>query len=250
MPPPSDAHGDCDENATAAPGDRRLDGLRFADRACYLTDQDLLVAADLHVGKDAASDVAFPLGEAADLTDRFAALLDRFEPATAVLAGDVLHSFSTVPQAAADTLDALRATARDRGVDVHALRGNHDAMLDACWADPVRDEYHAGDAVVCHGHVEPSTPAARYVVGHDHPVIRIEGSRHPCALLGTYRGADVVMLPAFTRLAAGCVVNRQRATDFQSPLVTDADALRPVVRDDGADETHCFPPLGSFRQLL
>jgi len=37
--------------------------------------------------------------------------------------------------------------------------------------------------------------------------------------------------------------------DFRSPLVTDADALRPIVRDPDGGETLRFPPLGEFRRL-
>jgi hypothetical protein len=58
------------------------------------------------------------------------------------------------------------------------------------------------------------------------------------------------MLPAFNRLAAGAEVNGMAARDFQSPLVRDADALRPVVWDPDADEALSFPPLGEFRRLL
>jgi hypothetical protein len=58
------------------------------------------------------------------------------------------------------------------------------------------------------------------------------------------------MLPAFSRVAAGVSVNGMRARDFQSPLVTDADSLRPVVWDQGRHEALTFPPLGRFRELL
>jgi hypothetical protein len=91
-----------------------------------------------------------------------------------------------------------------------------------------------------------------YLVGHDHPAISIEGRKRPCFLYGpdSYRGGDVLMLPAFSRLAAGATVNGMRTSDFQSPLVTDADALRPVVYDPDREEALSFPPLGEFRRLL
>jgi hypothetical protein len=41
-----------------------------------------------------------------------------------------------------------------------------------------------------------------------------------------------------------------RTADFDSPLVTDADAFRPFVWDADAQETLRFPPLGEFRDLL
>jgi metallophosphoesterase superfamily enzyme len=104
--------------------------------------------------------------------------------------------------------------------------------------------------VVCHGHEQPDVGGDRYVIGHDHPVIEIEGTRRPCFLWGPeeYRGSDLLMLPSFTRLAAGVPVDRLASRGFQSPLVTDGNALQPIVAD--GDEPLEFPPLGEFRSLL
>ncbi|UPV73278.1 metallophosphoesterase [Halorussus limi] len=233
---------------------------QFRDRAVYLPAEDALVVADLHVGRDAASAVELPLGERTDLTDRLADLLAAFDPATVVVAGDLLHAFDRVPAGVAETVAALRETVADAGADLVVVRGNHDAMLDAVSdelaADSGRvstpDEFRVGDTLVVHGHAAPEASADRYVVGHDHPAIEIEGSRHPCLLYGpgTYRGGDVLMVPAFNRLAPGTTVNGMRARDFQSPVVRDADALRPVVWDADRGETLSFPPLGEFRRML
>ena len=109
-----------------------------------------------------------------------------------------------------------------------------------------------GGVVVCHGHEPPETEAGTYVIGHDHPAIEIEGQRRPCYLYGpdVYEGADVLMVPALTELAAGVVINRMSARDFQSPLVADSGTLRPIVRDEDVDETLWFPPLSEFRSML
>ncbi|WP_458185472.1 metallophosphoesterase [Haladaptatus sp. NG-WS-4] len=227
-----------------------MEDAEFADRAAYLPGADALVLADLHVGKDATSSIEFPLGERRDLTSRFGALLDRFAPSEVVLAGDVLHAFDRIPDDVPDTLADLRTLAEEAGATLVAVRGNHDSMLDeltdAC------DEYRlADDTLVCHGHAEPTTDAPRYVVGHDHPAIEIEGRRRPCYLWGsnTFSDSDVLVLPAFTRLATGTVVNGMRGNDFQTPFVTSSDPLRPIVSDD-AGETYRFPPLGQFREML
>jgi len=224
---------------------------RYRDRAVYLPGADALVVADVHVGRDAASAVELPLGERADLTGRLADLLDAFAPGEVVVAGDLLHAFDRVPEGVTETLDRLRAAVADAGADLTVVRGNHDGMLDALDVT-ARDAHRIGDAVVCHGHERPEVDADRYVVGHDHPAIEIEGKRRPCALYGpgAFRGGDLLMLPAFNRLAPGSTVNGMRAGDFMSPLVTDADALRPVVRDEDRGETLEFPPLGEFRRLL
>ncbi|ESP89311.1 metallophosphoesterase [Candidatus Halobonum tyrrellensis] len=240
----------------------------FRDRAVYLRAADALVVADLHVGRAEASDVTVPLDEAGDLRGRLAALLDRFDPAEAVFAGDVLHAFDRASAAAERSLRDLGDACREAGARPVVLRGNHDTMLEGAWSGAVRDAYElrpaddagdGGDAtrgpvVVRHGHEAPpdDEDAGLYVVGHDHPAIDVEGRRRPCYLYAeaAYRGADVLMLPAFTRLAGGAEVNGMTARDFRSPFVADADAFRPLVRAEEDDETLTFPPLGAFRRLL
>jgi putative SbcD/Mre11-related phosphoesterase len=240
---------------------------QFRDRAVYLPGEDALVVADLHVGRDAASALELPLGEPEDLTERLADLLATFDPAEVVVAGDLLHAFDRVPEGVEETVAVLRKTVGDAGAELVVVRGNHDSMLSSLLGrldSAVHDEYRVGDTLVHHGHAEPEKgkvsgsedgdrdEVTRYVVGHDHPAIEIEGTRHPCLLYGpgTYRGADVLVLPAFNRLAPGTTVNGMWTSDFQSPVVTDADALRPVVWDDDSAEMLSFPPLGEFRRLL
>lgn len=234
-------------------GTIELGGLRLClrDRALALPDADALVLADLHVGRAEASNVDLPLGERADLHDRLVALLDRFDPATVVFAGDVLHTFSEATARARASLDSLADACRARGARPVPVAGNHDTMLGSVWGGRVREAYRLSDGtLVCHGHTEPDATAPRYVVGHDHPAIEIAGQRHPCLLYGAgvYRGADLFVLPAFSALAAGVVVNEMRASEFDSPLVRRTDALRPVVEE--GNEALPFPPLGAFRRLL
>jgi putative SbcD/Mre11-related phosphoesterase len=227
-----------------------LSDLQVRDRAAMIG--DVLVVADLHVGRRAASNVEFPVGEGADMVERFEALCAHFEPAEIVVAGDLLDSFDTVPRLVEETLGGLRAAARSAGARMIVTPGNHDTMLDAVWAGPTTHEYRLDETVICHGHVEPETDARRYVVGHDHPTITIQGQNRPCYLAGNdvFDGADLVMLPSFNRLISGVTVNGMSAADFMSPLVRDADALAPIVRDEDGGETLQFPPLGTFRHRL
>jgi putative SbcD/Mre11-related phosphoesterase len=249
-----------------------VDWIEFLDRAVFLPATGTLVLADTHVGRDEASEVEFPLGESADLEDRLTALLSACEPDEVVIAGDVLHRFDRASYGIADRLRTLTEACRDAGASPVLVAGNHDAMLDSVWdgevhgdyriegVDPTRPDY---DALVCHGHEEPDLDATDdsdaggetpgcYVIGHDHPTIDIEGQRRPCFLFGesVYRDRDVLMLPAFTSLAAGVEINGMRASDFQSPLIRRVNELRPVVYDADAGESLAFPELGRFRRLL
>jgi putative SbcD/Mre11-related phosphoesterase len=251
--------------------------LQYRDRAVYI--HDTLVLADLHFGKGAASTVEFPLGAGEDAVDRLAALCEQFDPAEVVLAGDVFHSFDYVPDEAERALRAVSRTVREAGARLVVLEGNHDTMLGSVYDGDLYDEYElstdegdlesggsdtdsdSGDTnatgettVVCHGHEEPEAQADRYVVGHDHPAIEIEGQKRPCFLVGAgaYRGADVVVVPAFNRLVEGVSVNGRIGTARPelSPMVTGVAAFRPVVYDEASEETLEFPPLGQFDRML
>jgi hypothetical protein len=250
----------------------------YRDRAVYLSDPDVLVVADLHLGRAESSNVDFPLGEGPDVVDRADALLDRFEPGTVVLAGDVLDAFGRVPVTVERALDSLQATIADAGADLVVTPGNHDAQLPIVYDGPSPDEYRLDDGtIVCHGHERPTVEAHRYVIGHDHPAIEIEGKRRPCYLYGqgvfdagggagdgnggvaenggsgesgTDGPADVLVLPAFNRLIRGVALNGTLAADLQSPFVRRLEAFHPVVRDEDGDETLRFPPLGELRSHL
>ncbi|SEW02507.1 metallophosphoesterase family protein [Halobacterium jilantaiense] len=226
------------------------DWVEFARRAAYFPAADALVFADVHVGRDAASDVALPLGEHEDLLDRLRAHLDDFEPGRVVLAGDLLHVHGSVPDGVRDTVDDLRAAIEASGATLDVLEGNHDTMLDAVGVDAVDHAELSDGTVVAHGHEPPPRDASRYVVGHQHPAVEIEGQRHPCFLYGPgqYAGGDVLVLPAFTRLAAGTPVESLSDGTAVSPLLADPSGYRPVVVSEG--EALGFPALGDLRGLL
>lgn len=249
---------------------------RFRDRAVYFPRGETLVLADLHVGRGEAADVEFPLGEATDLRDRLTTLLTAFDPETVVVAGDVLHQFSRTSDAVAQSLSGLREACLDAGARPVLVAGNHDTMLSSVWDGPTPDSHEitlsgeppagpeddylpatvSGPVVVRHGHEPPpATEADRaglYVVGHDHPTVEIQGRRRPCYLFvpDAVRGTPALMLPAFNRIPAGVVVNGMAGDDFQSPFVTAADPVHPVVWDPDADERLSFPALGDLRRLL
>lgn len=226
----------------------------FTRRAAYVRPADALVVADVHLGRDRQSDVQLPLGEFEDVLDRLAGAIDRFDPGEVVVAGDLLHSFGHLPEGVADAVDALRGTVADSGAALVVTPGNHDTILGEAFDGPTPAEHRLDDeTVVCHGHDRPECDAPRYVLGHDHPAITIEGCKHPCFLYGegTFRGADVLVLPAFSRLARGAVVDGMRGDDFASPVLAGgAGDYRPVVYDADAGEALAFPRLVELREYL
>lgn len=223
----------------------------YLERAVFFPDPETLVLADLHVGRVATSDVELPMGEGDDLVERLSAVLESANPDRVVLAGDVLHSFDSLPYGVTETIDRVTKTVTAAGAELVAVAGNHDTILEAVTDLPVQPSVALdAETVVHHGHEVPETGAERYVIGHEHPAISIEGVRHPCFLdcRNQYRAAAVLVLPAFNRFAVGTVINEMDAEDSMSPLVVDMDGCRPVVRT--AEETLRFPGLGALRSHL
>ncbi|WP_121742471.1 metallophosphoesterase [Natronorubrum halophilum] len=224
------------------------------ERALFVPDADALVIADIHLGRAAASSVDAPIADGADSCERLESLLSRTEPSTVVVAGDLLHAFHRVPRGVERDLAALEAAVEAAGASLVVTPGNHDTMLEDVFDGNAAAAYRLadGETVVCHGHERPEMDAARYVIGHDHPALSIEGRKRPCFLYGpnASEGADVIVCPAFTTLAAGATVNGMRARDFQSPLVADPDSFHPAVWDDSSEEALWFPPLGACRRFL
>ena len=253
----------------------------FRDRAVYFRRAQTLVVADLHVGRGEAADVEFPLGEASDLRERLDTLLAAFDPEAVVVAGDVLHQFARVSDAVDRSLAGLREACLDAGARPVLVAGNHDAMLSSVWTGDTHERYElsprddsGGDngrepadddylpqttpepVVVRHGHEAPpdaeAADAGLYVVGHDHPTVEIQGRRRPCYLFvpDAVAGTPALMLPAFNRLPAGVTINGMSGDDFQSPFVTDAGSVHPVVWDPESDDRLSFPRLRELRRLL
>lgn len=223
-------------------------------RAAYLRPADALLVADVHLGRDRESDVQLPLGEREDVLDRLADAIDRFEPAEVVVAGDLLHSFGSLPDGVADSVDGFERIVAEASATLVVTPGNHDTVIDEAFDGDTTDEHRLDDGtVVCHGHEPPDAEADRYVLGHDHPAITIEGRKHPCFLYGeaAYGNADVLVLPAFNRLTRGAVVDGMHGDDFMSPVLSSgAGDYRPIVFDEDAEDALAFPPLSHLREYL
>lgn len=228
------------------------EALQYTERAVFLSDADALVIADLHVGRDATSAVELPLGEQRLLKKRLDRLLDRFCPERVIIAGDLLDAFDHIPHGVRETLITLLDQIRDCGARPTILRGNHDGMLETIDLDvAISNAVQVEDTLVCHGHERQTIPSTvdRVILGHEHPVIEIEGQRWPCILLGpTQDGTPQrIVLPAFNPLAPGTSIATHTDGESLSPLVGAIESYRPVVV---GESVHKFPPLKTLQTHL
>lgn len=228
--------------------------ISFRDRAVYLHDADAIVLADLHLGRSRTAPVDTPLDEAVRLADRIVALTQDFKASHVIIAGDVLDAFDVIPPGVTERFRDVEARLAERDVTLTLLRGNHDPVLSSLYDGEILDEIELDGTVICHGHALPDGSVDRVVLGHEHPAIRIEGVKHPCYLLGhgVFRGADVLVVPAFSPLIRGTVMNGRTSSECHSPVVraTDLDRYRPIVLDGDTSTPLTFPPLGSLRRYL
>lgn len=227
--------------------------LEGADRGLYLPAADTLVCADLHIGRDTTANTELPLGERTRLPERVETLVRRFSPEEVVLAGDITHSFDRIPPAVTEIFDTILTTITAAGARPVILQGNHDSMLATITDDPIMETYRPDErTLICHGDAVPDEDAHRYIIGHAHPAITIEGKRHPCYLHApeTDTNPEVVVLPAFNALAPGTPINDVTNGNLPSPLIKRIERFRPGVWDEQADELLWFPAFGEFRTML
>jgi uncharacterized protein len=166
------------------------------------------VIADLHLGYEWARAAAGDCVLAHSLEETLASLsgvLRLALPSRLVVAGDLVESSRHCERTAAD-VRRLRAWLSARGVALLALEGNHDRSLPRCLSEasrqpsPLPATCAVGGWTIGHGHRPLVGP--RTISGHHHPVLRFEGGAAPCFLVGPGR----IVLPAFSRNAAGCDV--------------------------------------------
>ncbi|MDP1859152.1 MAG: metallophosphoesterase [Gemmatimonadaceae bacterium] len=217
------------------------------DRSLYWPREQVLVIADLHLGKTESlrSDgVALPDGAMAHDLARLALALEETGAQRLLILGDLVHD------AAALSLGVRRAVAEWRSrisASVHLVLGNHDQRVDTMpneWRLQVagsslaippfhfvhehvhpppqpQPQCHPQLHPLPHPHLDPHVDPHPHVneaggeftwSGHLHPVLSLRSAtdavRVPCFLLRPHAG----VLPAFSTLTGGAAV-RLAATD-------------------------------------
>jgi uncharacterized protein len=190
--------------------------------AAWLSEERVLAVADLHLGYVWAQREAgqlLPLCCADDTLDRLEALRVEYRPAAIVLLGDVVHR--------ALALAGIRSELRgvigglESKCEVRLIAGNHDKDLGALVAalelsQPVEVHARIGPHLLVHGDDGSALAVSQWkaeeggmiIMGHEHPAIALgdgitAAMKCPCFLAGP----EVLVLPAFSRWAAGSPVS-------------------------------------------
>jgi DNA ligase-associated metallophosphoesterase len=171
------------------------------ERAIYLPNQELLAISDLHLGKTAhfrKAGLQIPSTLAQSDLQRLSLLLEKYQPKTLLINGDMFHHDVNT-----DVDDFENWKAKYPNLKFVLVKGNHD-RLDEKQYHRLGIEIH--DPSYCtpkfcfiHDAVKCTEENLYPISGHVHPGISIVGNakqrlKFPCF----YFGKDYAVLPAFS----------------------------------------------------
>lgn len=171
-------------------------------RAIYWESEKALLVSDCHLGKTGhfrKEGIAVPQAVYKEDLERLVHLVQYFKVDRLIVVGDLFHSKDN------KELNLFRKWRADlSGLDIHLVRGNHDILEDAWYAE-ANIQVHEGTwemGGLSFNHHPPEAPnGGRYLLtGHLHPSVTMYGAgkqalSFPCY----YFGPHYAILPAFGR---------------------------------------------------
>jgi putative SbcD/Mre11-related phosphoesterase len=201
----------------------------FNGRCAMLLRSRTLVLGDLHLGIEASLELEgmqLPRAQAREMRRRIDEIAGANPPKRIVVLGDLKHEFSRNLEQewsqVRDMLEHLGSLA-----DLTVVRGNHDNYLATITSrlgldlvdGTVIDGVH-----LAHGHM--ADPGRPLIQGHEHPSARLfdgVGGYVKLPAFLYHQQAEVLVLPAFSPLAAGNDVTALLAGDALSPGLRELD---------------------------
>ena len=228
--------------------------------ALYDPENDLLVISDLHLGLEktmTSKGNYVPSSQLDDIKDDIREAKDETEASRILVNGDLKNQFRT-SYSETEEIEEFLNFLKAEFDEVIVVKGNHDTMTESTLESSGIDlkEYHLEDGkLYIHGHEELGKYELEefdtVLIGHEHPAIALEddiGVREkiPALLYGPMdKDRQIIVLPAFSRIANGTAVNEVPERELLSPVLkknADKDQLKAVgiSREAGLFE---FPEL-------
>jgi DNA ligase-associated metallophosphoesterase len=185
----------------------------LAAKALWDPRQELLLLADLHLGKAEtfqSHGIALPSDGDAGTLNALLALAHHWRPREVVVLGDLIHSRIGLT---AELRQKLRALPQLLGCPLRLIGGNHER---GSWIEDLPQEPATarGGLWLSHGPEDPPPPGSAdllHVCGHLHPVAligdRSDRLRLPCFSYDAQRGR--LVLPSFGQLTGGHPCDRR-----------------------------------------
>lgn len=153
----------------------------LADRGVYLPDQQLLMIADTHFGKEATfryHGIPVPSGSTNGTLRSVGRMLTMTGANRLIILGDMFHAKSSLSRDVVENLETFFT--EQRGVRITLVRGNHDVHvgpLPESWPIEVVPPGTRMDPFSVGHHPSPPAPGSGLLFcGHVHPAIRLHGA--------------------------------------------------------------------------
>lgn len=236
-----------------------VDGLPVA----YIKSIRTIAVADLHLGYEgvmAKKSTLLPKANLKSILKTLDDALTHTGASSILVDGDIKNEFSKVDQEEFNEMYDLVNFAKERGVKLILVKGNHDNFVER-YKDPfkltvARQEIKIGGYLFFHGEELPRDVrgSRMLVMGHEHPAIGMRRSvgareRLRCFLYGKYEGVPLVVLPAMNYFAAGTEINNQPVSELLSPVFrhVDVDSMHAIAL--GYGETIDFGAISELRGI-
>lgn len=225
--------------------------------AAFLTDEKVLVVADMHLGAEAALEyegLSIPRVQTRKIEEYMVGIIEMVHPSKVIVAGDLKHNFSRNLTQEWQDVERFIRVLRGKAL-LQVVRGNHDNYLNIILREhgiPFRNEVNVSGVRLLHGH-KGELRNKTTIIGHIHPSIRLRDDvgaslKDQCFLLD--RDRRVLVLPALSLVAYGTDVVSHPSSDGMSPLLSDEglSGFVPIVFSKKGEPLE-FPTVGELRRL-
>jgi putative SbcD/Mre11-related phosphoesterase len=228
----------------------------------YLPKIRSLVIADLHLGFELAlfgEGTYIPIDQYQIMQNNIMDLIEKYNPELLIINGDFKHEFARPSRQEWYELSALLKVLSNYGVELELIRGNHDNYLKTILSregKTLREPYFLhSDYLFVHGHQSlseifdaPLPDVPWVILAHEHPAIELRdssGGKHKfrCYLKGSWEGHNLLVLPAYSPIASGSIMNKLSGARILSPILKGVklEEFKPLIVDKG--ELLKFPML-------
>jgi putative SbcD/Mre11-related phosphoesterase len=209
--------------------------------ALFNSQLDMLVISDLHLGLEGSMTSKgsyVPRFQLKDIKEEIEDLQEKTEADRILVNGDLKNQYST-SYTEKQELDEFLSFLQKEFEEVILIKGNHDTILDntAEKHGLELEEYHLEHEILfTHGHMSMDNfedlEYETVVIGHEHPALALTDDvgvkeKVSCVLYGELKnGRNIVVLPAYSKIANGSEVNNMPRQEF----------LCPVLRENGVGD--------------
>lgn len=183
----------------------------LASRAVFWEEQQMLILADVHLGKSTAFrkfGIPIPEGSSGEDLANLMQLIKQYKPHKCVIVGDLIHAKSSL---SADVIQMFSEFLNAAGCEVHLILGNHDRALAASLPEEWPLHLHKEALRIepfYFSHFPIPSKEGFVWAGHLHPKIEVKNRRDRLVFRCFQIFPNLAILPAFGEFVGGFFVKK------------------------------------------